>query len=261
MRTNYLGKLNVSNQATKALQLLKELQWADWAMIYFFGQRMFTSLFSAVIGTKGILLSMGVLALLYAMTLLEAWRLRSLKGIRTFILLVLLVMVLILGTMTFNQQAMEWMMDFNYGIFTKTFDVRKGLFGAFVILMVRRPDNLLRNLRIAAGISFVYLLFQLGLFVVTGSWANYYIMEDQQSSTLMYNLSFGYEMMFAALVFLGSALESGKRSEWAAGIAGVMIAFLFGSRGVILPVGTFLVFVFSSGLIVPGKSGSQRQES
>lgn len=244
MRTNYLGKLNVSNQATKALQLLKELQWADWAMIYFFGQRMFTSLFSAVIGTKGILLSMGVLALLYAMTLLEAWRLRSLKGIRTFILLVLLVMVLILGTMTFNQQAMEWMMDFNYGIFTKTFDVRKGLFGAFVILMVRRPDNLLRNLRIAAGISFVYLLFQLGLFVVTGSWANYYIMEDQQSSTLMYNLSFGYEMMFAALVFLGSALESGKRSEWAAGIAGVMIAFLFGSRGVILPVGTFLVFVF-----------------
>lgn len=219
---------------------MKSLRWIDWAMIFFFASRFFTSIFTMTLGSLGIFLTMGILAILYLMSLIEAWKNKDRNLIYYFFFMIFSVTLLALFTMTFNPEAKEWMLRFDYGLLTRTFDPRKGIFAAFVMLLVRDRDKIFKNLEVSAWLSFIYLATHSILFLVLGTWEHYYVLEDTRSSAMNYNLSFGYEMSFVTIVFLGLAIHNNKRHFWTMGIIAGLISFIFGSRGVVLPIGGFI---------------------
>lgn len=223
---------------------VKSLGWIDWAMIFFFASRFFTSIFTMTLGSLGIFISMGILAFLYLMSLLDAWRAKERDTIYYFFLVVFAVTFLSLFTMTFNPEAKEWMLRFDYGLLTRTFDPRKGIFAAFVILLVRDRNKLFKNLNISAWLSFIYLSIHSFLFLIVGSWEYYYILDDARSEAMNYNMSFGYEMSFVTLVFLGLAVHTKKKIFWIMGALAGLSSFIFGSRGVVLPIGGFIALYF-----------------
>lgn len=223
---------------------VRSIQWADWAMIFFFASRLVTFIFSSVIGSKGVFFAMAVQAGLFIMALVEAKRKKDWGGFQVFILLYLTVTALILLTMLLNPLILEWMMDFSYGLILKIFDVRKSLFAALALLLVRDPKRIFKNLKAAAWLMFIYLGAQAVLYFVTGSWTNYYIVEDIRSESLTYNLSFGYEMIFVGLVFLASFLGEHRPRDLVMGVVATLLAFVLGSRGIIFPLAIFLIIAF-----------------
>lgn len=223
-----------------AIPAMKTLRWIDWAMIFFFASRFFTSIFTITLGSLGIFLTMGILAILYLMSLIEAWKNKERSLLYHFFFMVFSVTLLALFTMTFNPGAKEWMLRFDYGLLTRTFDPRKGIFAAFVILLVKDREKIFKNLKISAWLLFIYLSVHSLLFMIVGSWEYYYVLEDTRSSAMNYNMSFGYEMSFVTIVFLGLAIHSNKRHFWVMGIIAGLMSFIFGSRGVVLPIGGFI---------------------
>lgn len=221
------------------LPVIRSLTWVDWSMIFFFASRFTTFLFSTIFGTKGIFIAMGIQILLFGLGLVELRKKQALRGLIQFIVLFLGVTLLILISMSINPEAKQWMLDFSYGIITQLFDVRKGIFAAFVILTVRKPERILLNLQMSAWLSFIYLFIQMVLFIATGSWDHYYVLDDARSMALNYNLSFGYEMIFVSLVFLSSVRGRYRLVYLMFGLISAVSAFLLGSRGIMIP---FLFF-------------------
>ena len=218
---------------------VKSLSWIDWAMIIFFASRFFTYIFTLFLGSLGIFLTMGILAFLYLMALIKAWRNKERDGILTFFLMVFVVTFLALFTMTFNPEAKEWMLRFDFGLLTRTFDPRKGIFAAFVIILVRNRQRIFKNLNISAWLSFIYLSIHSILYLIVGSWQYYYVLEDERAESFNYNMSFGYEMVFVSILFLALALHTKHKRYWVMGILSGVLAFVFGSRGIVLPLAGF----------------------
>lgn len=223
--------------------ILQRFRWIDYAMILFFASRFFTSVATSIVGRRGIFVIMGIMAILYFGALIQAINKKEKDTLFSFFFIFFMIVFLALWTMTFNKEAMEWMLDFNYGLFTKLFDVRKSVFALFVVLLVRDPKCILRNLKISAWFMTMYLGFQTLLFFYLGSWEAYYVLEDARSASLSYNLSYGYEMVFVSMVFLTSAFFEKKKKYYYVGLGTFLLAFLLGSRGVMLPMATFILLI------------------
>lgn len=229
------SKLNINS--------LKTLSWADMAMIGFFASRFITAVFAGIFGVKGIYLTMALFILLYGLGGWEVWKEKRRDSLSSFFILFFFMAFLAIVSMIFNPEAKLWILDFEYGLITRTLDVRKGIFGALVILLVRRPDRLTRNFEIAAWLSLAYHLIQGALFLISGSWDSYYVLEETRGLT--YNLTYGYEMIFVAIVFLTLNMARPQKSCLAAGIIAFLTSFVFGSRGSLVPFLAFLALVLA----------------
>jgi hypothetical protein len=226
----------------------KSFDIKDIVFIIFFASRAYTALFGLFLGTKGIYVSMAVLAIGYLASIVSAFRKKEYKDILFFFNLVFLVTIMILITAIINPFIKEWLLSAQYGVVTKTFDVRKAIFSTFVILLVKNNKRIMRNMEISAFITFIYMLVQIGLFLCSKSWINYYMVKDETLVLHKYNMSLGYELVFVSIVFLSRAYKEGSFRSYLIGALAFFFAFYYGSRGVLVPILGFLTltFIFNS---------------
>ena len=222
------------------LELNPKMDLADLAMILFMAQRLVTYLFSSLLGVKGIVLFMGLLALLYLLVVIQRWR----EGDRQALYLVLIVLFFLLTSvlvaMLRNPSLKFWVLGSEWNLLTQLADPRKALFGFFLVLLVRDREKIFRNIYWASLAMFAYLVYQALLYEYFNSWKAYFSLVDGKSS---YNMSYGYEMILVALVFLAVAMARRSiRLLLLSGLAAGMAIF-YGSRGVILPLAAF-AFLF-----------------
>ena len=233
-------------------ELLKKyanfLEIKDIVFIIFFASRAYTALFTVFLGSRGIYASMAVLAIGYIIAIVLAFRKKECDGIFYFIILVFAITIIILITAITNPFIKEWILSTQYGIITKTFDVRKAIFATLVILLVRDNKRIIKNMEISAFITFIYMLIQIGLFLYNKSWLYYYMVRDETLVLHHYNMSLGYELVFVSLVFLNKAYRENSFKSYIIGALAFLLAFYYGSRGVIIPMIGFLalIFIFNS---------------
>ena len=87
---------------------------------------------------------MAVLAIGYLVAIVSAFRKKEYNDILFFFILVFFMTIMILITAIINPFIKEWLLSAQYGVVTKTFDVRKAIFSTFVILLVKNNKRIMR---------------------------------------------------------------------------------------------------------------------
>ena len=231
----------------------KSFDIKDIVFIIFFASRAYTALFGLFLGTKGIYVSMAVLAVGYLTAIISAFRKKEYNDTLYFLVLLFIITIITLITAIANPFIKEWMLHSQYGIITKTFDVRKAIFATLVILLVKNNKKMLRNMEISAFITFVYMLVQIGLFLYHNSWIYYYMVRDENLVLHKYNMSLGYELIFVSIVFLSKAYREESFRSYLIGALAFYLAFYYGSRGILLPILAFLALTFIFNTTKEGK--------
>lgn len=231
----------------------KSFDIKDIVFIIFFASRAYTALFGLFLGTKGIYVSMAVLAVGYLTAIISAFRKKEYNDTLYFLVLLFIITIITLITAIANPFIKEWMLHSQYGIITKTFDVRKAIFATLVILLVKNNKKILRNMEISAFITFVYMLVQIGLFLYHNSWIYYYMVRDENLVLHKYNMSLGYELIFVSIVFLSKAYREESFRSYLIGALAFYLAFYYGSRGILLPILAFLALTFIFNTTKEGK--------
>lgn len=223
-----------------------KIDLADLAMILFLAQRLFTYLFSSLLGTKGIVLFMGLMALLYLVAVIQRWRAGDRQALYWVLIVLFFLLISVLVAMLRNPSLKFWVLGSEWNLLTQLADTRKALFGLFLVLLVKDREKILRNAYLAALAMFAYLVYQALLYEYSNSWQAYFSLLEGKSS---YNMSYGYEMILVALVFLSVAMT--RRSIGLLLLSGLAagMSIFYGSRGVILPLAAyaFLFLCFWSG--------------
>ena len=191
---------------------------------------------------------MAVLALGYLAVIYTGFKKKDYDHTLLFLTLVFTITITILITAIINPFIKEWLLDPGYGVITKVFDIRKAIFATFLILMLKDNKRIIKNLEISSFITFIYMVVQIGLFLYTRSWINYYMVRDDSLVLHNYNMSLGYELIFVSLVFFHKSSKDKSLKALLLGAVSFFCSFYFGSRGVLLPIISFfiLTFIFNS---------------
>ncbi|NLC40722.1 MAG: O-antigen ligase family protein, partial [Clostridiaceae bacterium] len=144
---------------------------------------------------------------------------------------VLLLLALIFISLLRNPDLKFWIFGSEWNFVLQAADPRKAVFGLLVILLIRDHDRILRNSYYSAILMLIYMTYQIFLFELFGNWAHYFSLEEGASK---YNMSLGYEMIFAALVLLTIAFA--RKSLLCLLLAGFAsgISIYYGARGVVI---------------------------
>lgn len=112
----------------------------------------------------------------------------------------------------------------------------------WAVLMVElcgSSERLFRNLRIVAIITFLYNLLRAYSAVKTGYWTYYTAsgLIGQRS----YDLDFGYNIVFVAIIAMVCALRERKKHMWLVVIVCILLDLRFGSRGSLISIAAMIL--------------------
>ena len=224
-------------------QKIKQLNITDWCLILFFTSRLYTSVFTSVLGHKGVFVSMGVLACAYLAGIIYNVRRKNYYFV-SFISLVFFVLLALFTSLFFNPDTKYWVFDHEWGFFIKVFDVRKSIFGFFVILLVTNYKKINKDLEIAAYLNTIYFTIQIALYWIVGNWNNYFQVASENLIDPLYNMSLGYELMFIVVVVALKAWNERSKKDFALAAVVFSMAVIYGPRGVVVIYAAFLLMLF-----------------
>ncbi len=215
----------------------------DICFIAFFTSRLFTALFTLVLGARGVVISMAALCVLYLAALIYNIKQKKYHFLTAFVVF-FAILAMTFATAYFNPATRFWLGDYEWGFLVRVLDVRKALFAVWVVLLVFDKKKLLRDFNISAWIFSFYTVLQVILYLVYGNWNAYFNWSSSVGYEPLYNMNLGYELIFSAVVILLDGFKRSNRGEFAYGIFLTSLALLVGSRGLFIIVACFIVFLF-----------------
>ncbi len=215
----------------------------DVCFIAFFTSRLFTALFTLVLGMRGVVISMAALCLLYLAALIYNIKHKKYHFLTAFVVF-FAILAMTFATAYFNPATRFWLGDYEWGFLVRVLDVRKALFAVWVVLLVFDKKKLLRDFNISAWIFSFYTVLQVILYLVYGNWNAYFNWSSSVGFEPLYNMNLGYELIFSAVVILLDGFKKSNRGEFAYGIFLTSFAFLVGSRGLFIITACFIIFLF-----------------
>lgn len=216
---------------------------ADLAFILMFSARLLTFLFVTIIGTKGVFLALGMIALVMGIAMIKRLFFDKDGGVLVFLLLALAILAYTVISLYFQPDLKPWLFGKKTGIVTMIFDVRSSIFGFLVILLLKDPKKIFRNIYLVAWIRFFYCFLQIVLFNVFGNWDYYFTTYSAQIHSV-YNMSLGYELAFAAFAFALHAFFHRKKLSFLLSVISSAFAIYFGSRGLLILFLSFYILLF-----------------
>lgn len=112
----------------------------------------------------------------------------------------LLVAILVGTTWLFHPEYGSWFEHPSYGVYNQFLILRRGIYALLMISLFYDEKKLLNCIMLAAKLSFVFYFLQFCMAQIRGYWANVDYLGE--TANLEYNLMFGYNMAFCAVVFL-----------------------------------------------------------
>lgn len=178
------------------------------------------------------------------------------KGIKAFIpdfWILLLCISLFFGiTYLLHPEYKYWYERDVFGVMPYVLRPDNGLFIYLAIRLVNDPDRIQKDVRISGWIMFVFFARQLLQALLRGYWPD--TSNTGSEIKMSYSLSFGYDVLLFALMFLFAALNDHKKTDIAAACISIAMILLGGSRGPILDIGIFVVlYVYSRIMDSPKK--------
>ena len=249
--------INIKNSIfpdSTELNLSLGFDLADIAMILFFSQRAITYIFSSLFGVKGIYIFMIGILILYVTAVIKRWKEGDRLAAFTFITILLIMGTSIFFSILRHPELKFWIFGSEWNFVEQLFDPRKNLFALLVILLVKNFNKIFRNMYYISIFSFIYLVYQSILFKILGNWNAYY---SFQSKSSVYNMSFGYEMFFAAIIILSVSMINRSIPLLVLGSIATGLSIYYGSRGVILLLLAFVVLILLYGTGLTWKINKQ----
>ncbi|MCI9108471.1 MAG: O-antigen ligase family protein [Lachnospiraceae bacterium] len=156
------------------------------------------------------------------------------------------VVVLFIGVCSFflityamhPEYGIYYMRD-EYGVFDHVFSPYRGIYAYFFMRLLNEPKKIVKCLKISGWLMFVSFGYRILQFLRRGYW--YGVQGNNVRAEMSYSVSFGYEVLLFALVFMYSALKYKRKRDIAATLICLGMILTCGSRGPILFVGAFIV--------------------
>lgn len=166
-----------------------------------------------------------------------------------------IIALLFIVTIVIHPEYEEWYFDRVYGIQVQFFRAVGGIWAFLVVSLEKDREEMLRHLRLAAWILFIYLSFKFAAAQVRGYWIGYDNEYRQIKDT--YNLGFGYEMLFPVLFFGAEGFLNRKKLNYIPFAIGTFEILFGGSRGAIV----WIPFAFLLMIPYSWKSMTKKQRS
>ena len=159
---------------------------------------------------------------------------------KRFIILYVLVAAYFIFTLALFPEYSYWYSRENLGVAYVVFRPDHGaLWAVFMVEACESPRRLWNNIKIIAIVMFLYNCLLAINATKLGYWT--YINKDGVIGKRGYDLDFGYDMMFSAIVALIAVLKEKKPLYALLVISSIALAFMHGSRGAFLCIITFSI--------------------
>lgn len=222
---------------------------ATFIFLWYFCYEIYLSVFYRLGGSNAYMLYniifFGSVAL-YAIT-------HSTKKLISSIVCYLTIALLFLVTIMVHPEYMPWYFERTYGIQVQFFRGMGGIWAFLVVSIMSDRKELLRNLRNAMLLVFVFLSFRFASAQVRGYWLTYGA--DYTELQLGYDLGFGYSMLVPTIYFATEAFLNDKKKYYILFAIGSLEILMGGSRGAII----WVVTVFP--MMMPYKWGAMSGRS
>lgn len=133
-----------------------------------------------------------------------------------------------------------------YGVFNYIFRPDRALYAYLMVRMVNDPRQILKNLKYVSYLLTVYGLYKFAGAMRAGSWLT---LTANGYEELSYSMSFGYDMMLPAMVFLYYALKDKELLAGGLGLLCLLMILTAGSRAPLLWIMVFLAVLLSRGFM------------
>lgn len=220
--------------------LSRNFSFSDLSMIIYFSATPILSFLSqfGLTNSRLIILTL-VLATVYFLSFFEALSKKEGKYILPFIIIVTFTGLFAGVTYYFTPSLRPWILDNNWGVINRVFLLHHGIFATYSILINNNINRFIENLKVPVIINFVYRLMHFLQFLIRGHW----VITDNQGlseQTSNYSMGFGYAMTTIFVIAIIIYLVDRNKIYLLVSSISLVLAFLYGSRGVILIIFTFL---------------------
>lgn len=169
-----------------------------------------------------------------------------------FLAILLSILFSFLFTIIIHPEYEYWYTREFYGVWDYVLRPDNGLYIYLFIRLVDDPKEILKCVKLSAWPIYFYMGFRLMKALQQGYW-----LEEGskgQAIHMPYNLSFGYDLLLFTLVFLYSALEERKATDYFGAAVGLLMILIGGSRGPMLNIAIFLSYIFVSNCKIQKRS-------
>lgn len=142
-------------------------------------------------------------------------------------------------TLYFNPEYEYYYKREIYGIWPHVFIPYRGIYAYLFVRLAGTSERVVKYMRIAGWLMFVNFGYQLVTALRRGYW--YGVAGSDQDAKMPYSVSFGYEVLIFALIFLYCALKYRKTSDILASFISIGMILAGGSRGPVFCIALFLV--------------------
>ena len=144
----------------------------------------------------------------------------------------IIIALLFLVTLYFHPEYEAWYFERTYGIHIQFFRATGGIWAFLVICLVSEKETMLRYLRLAMWLMFIFLGLRFMSAQIRGYWIGYGA--DYSRYEGQYNLGFGYSVLVTVLYFAAEAFLNQKKLYYIPFAVGSVFILLGGSRGAII---------------------------
>ena len=213
-------------------------QLVDFAFILFFCSGLIRKILAPVLG-EGDIAKIVAVIIIY-MPLLLVVILNPEKYIKMdAICLPVFIGLFFLVTLFWHPEYEYFYTRETYGVWSYVMIPYKGIYAYLYIRLMDTPERLERNLRISGWLMFIDFTYQLYRALNRGFW--YGVSFSEANAEMSYSVSFGYEVLLFALIFLYAALKYRRKSDIIASVISITMILIGGSRGSVLFIAIFLL--------------------
>ena len=145
-------------------------------------------------------------------------------------------------TMLIHPEYDEWFFHPVYGIDKQFLSFQGGIWGFLVVWLVRDKENLYRYLKICASLLIIFYSLQYLTAFFRGYWIDINVVGKQAKS--VYNLEFGYHMLFPVAVFGSIACFERRKLYFIPFLIGSILIIIGGSRGSMVWIPIIIISTF-----------------
>lgn len=219
---------------------LKTEQLAELSFILFFSDALIRLFFNGVLGTNS--LSMWLSMLLPYLPLFLICLKNPRRYIKAdFVILYIAIIVFFALTLLVHPEYKFHYFRSDYGVWDHVLKPFRGIYAYLFIRLLGDPKKIFKCMRIAGWMMMAYFLYR----ITQGNWTT--VTATGVTSEASYSVTFGYEVLIFALVFLYSALTEKRLSDIIAAVADIVMILIGGSRGPILFIGLFFILFILGG--------------
>ena len=213
---------------------MKTEQLAELSFILFFSEALLRTLVTGVLGQGHISSWIGMLLPYVPLFLICVRNPRRYIKV-DFIVIFILVLVFFATTLLLHPEYEPYYSRSSYGVWDHVLKPYRGIYAYLFIRLIDDPKRILNCMKISGWMMMPYFFYR----VYRGSWST--VTATGVNLEASYSVTFGYEVLIFALIFLYLSLTEKKSIYIITAVIDIILMLVGGSRGPILFVGLFFV--------------------